>query len=156
MRAFVGAGKREIGLRCRAGLLDEPVQHDHPPVSIDIEQDSDGTIAGKARADFVKPVAHRPARRHANRPAELDRLQVLADASPVLRIHCPQPFADGLVAARRSEENGGYPLHRSPAAPARELLPQSVYYVRYIKSRTYLAAQTLDAAIAMVQADKAA
>lgn len=37
MRAFVGAGKREIRLWRLAGLLDEPVQQDHALTAIDIK-----------------------------------------------------------------------------------------------------------------------
>lgn len=111
MRSFVGVSTIEISLWCLARLLDETVQHDHPSSTIDIEQDSDDAIAVEFRADFVEPVAHRAARRHADRSAEFDRLQILADASSILSIHRPQPFAHWLAAGRRPEEDGGYPLH---------------------------------------------
>ena len=55
-----------------------------------------------------KPVAERPAKRHADRPSELHGREIGADCPAVFRRQPAQPIQHRLRSARRAIENNGY------------------------------------------------
>lgn len=78
----------------------------------------------KTRADFIDAAAHRSANRHSDRPAELDRFDVLSDSLRVIRIGQRfEPLPDGLATALGSVEDrwhslGGLRLALGTRAPS--------------------------------------
>ena len=59
----------------------------NPPKDDSSQQKPDDPVARKARADLVQAATHRAAGRHADRPSKLDRLDIFADAPPILLHH---------------------------------------------------------------------
>ena len=67
------------------GLLDKSVQQHHPSHLVDVEQNPRDPILCEVSSDFVNSIFQMPARRHPERPALLNRHNVMSDAFSILR-----------------------------------------------------------------------
>jgi hypothetical protein len=56
MLALVQSRKIQIRLRCRPGLLDDPMQENHPLIPIDIEENASNSIPGKFVLTSCRPL----------------------------------------------------------------------------------------------------
>src|SRR5262249_45959588 len=102
----------EVALGCLLRLLDECVKQDHPAF-VDAKQHAADTALGDVAADFPQSVAEGTAQRHADRPVELDVLDVLPDDLPIRIVQAPEPFTNGLAAGGQLVEGSGQALHVS-------------------------------------------
>jgi hypothetical protein len=84
MLALVAPRQLQILVRSLLCLLDESMQQDHPALLVDVEEHPRYSVLGQARPHLVDAIAYRSANGHADWPAELDGLNVLADPLPVL------------------------------------------------------------------------
>jgi len=83
MLPLVPSRQFEILVRCLLRFLDEAVQQNHSLFSVYIEQHASDAVLRKMRADLVDAISKRPANRHAQRPAELNCLDISPNAFPV-------------------------------------------------------------------------
>jgi hypothetical protein len=89
MLAFVPFRQFQIFVRSLLGFLDESMQQNHSASLIDIEKHARDSVLSQSRAHFIHAVTQRLANRHPDGPAELDRLDVLADPLPILLLKIP-------------------------------------------------------------------
>src|ERR1700749_1767665 len=75
---FLFASSRSSG-GSGAGFLDETVQQNHPALLFYVKQHASDAILAQRRANFVDSLAERSAQRHAQGPAKLNGLDILAD-----------------------------------------------------------------------------
>jgi hypothetical protein len=59
------------------------VQQNHPPLFVDVEEDTRNSVLGQVGPYFVDAAAKRSTGWHTNWPAKLHRLDILADAFPI-------------------------------------------------------------------------
>jgi hypothetical protein len=70
------------------------------------KQDTSDTALRQRAAHFPQSPSQRTAQRHANRPGELDILDVFADDLAVFGREALEPFAHGLAAGWQGVEEG--------------------------------------------------
>ena len=98
MFVLVAPRQFQIVVRRLLCFLDESVEQDHPAPPVDIKKHARDSVLGQARPHFMDAVAHWPANRHPNRPAELHGLDILSDAFPVIGWQLLEPFSQPLSA----------------------------------------------------------
>src|SRR5947209_2742804 len=106
MFVLVAPRQFQIVVRRLLCFLDESVEA--PPV--DIKKHARDSVLGQARPHFMDAVAHWPANRHPNRPAELHGLDILSDAFPVIGWQLLEPFSQPLSARFSAIEDRRNPL----------------------------------------------
>jgi hypothetical protein len=89
MLAFVPFRQFQIFARSLLSFLDESMQQNHSASLIDIEKHARDSVLNQSCPHLINAVAQRSAGRHSDRPAELDRLDVLADPLPILLLKIP-------------------------------------------------------------------
>jgi len=96
------------------GLLDEPVQQHHPTQLIDIKQNTCCPVLSEIGANLMDSIFQRTADRHPNRPAELDRLNVITDEPTILpRGEAQKPFPHRFPSCFGPIEDRGNAFDRS-------------------------------------------
>jgi hypothetical protein len=94
-------------VRSFLSLFDKSVQQDHPPFSIDVEKYPRNSILAQVRPNFEKAIGQRFANGHADRPAELNGLDVLPNPFAVfVRRQSLQPCSQRFAASLGPKENG--------------------------------------------------
>ena len=83
MLAFVTPCQFQSLVRRLLRLLDESVQQDHPAFPIDVKKYARNSVLHQARPHFIDAVTQWSANGHSDRPAELHRLDILADTLPI-------------------------------------------------------------------------
>src|SRR5947209_6313639 len=91
-------GQVDLSLRRLLGLFDEAMQQHHAFV-FHAEENAGDAATPQAAADFPQLAANRANEGHADRPRELNLLNVLADDLPVFGIQTPEPLSNGLPSA---------------------------------------------------------
>ena len=86
MLFLVSSRQGQFFIRCLLRFLYKTVEQHHSILRINVEQDACNPIVCEMRSDFKNSVTHNSTRRHSNRPAELDGLDVRSDSLPVIRI----------------------------------------------------------------------
>ena len=84
MLILVAARQVQILVRRLPRFLDESVEQDHMAFLVDIEKYACDSVLGQARPHFVDALAQWSTNGHPDWPAELSRLNVVADPLPVL------------------------------------------------------------------------
>lgn len=85
MLILVAVRQVQIFLRRLLRFLDESMQQNHPAFLVDIKEHPRDSVLGQARPHFVDTVAQWPPNGHPYWPAELHRLDILADVLPIFR-----------------------------------------------------------------------
>ena len=75
----------QIFVRGLLALLDNGMQQDPATLSIDVEEHARNAILLQARPHLIDTATQRPANRHPQRPTELHRLDIFADALAIVR-----------------------------------------------------------------------
>ena len=75
------------------------------------EQHAGNPAAIEVGANLEEPIAQRANCRHAYRPAELDRADVVTDSLAVVGAQPPQPIPDGLPSGGGQVERGWQSFH---------------------------------------------
>jgi hypothetical protein len=79
------------------------MQQDHASVP-DAEQNPSNSVA-QGGTHLAKALSKRPACRHSDRPAELNRLEVRSNPESILFVQEPQPTSNRLRSSRGAEED---------------------------------------------------
>lgn len=91
-------------IRRGLGLLDEALHDDDGGPAL--EKDEAGNLlVRQVAANLVEPVSELPAKRHAERPADLNGPEVRANDAAVVQIQASKPFEDGFIPCLRLVEN---------------------------------------------------
>lgn len=88
MLAHPGTGELENIIRCRSRFLHEAFD-DHEAILLLKEHDANDAVSLERAPDLEKTVAEWPAKRHTQRPAQLNGPQIFADDTPVIGRHAP-------------------------------------------------------------------
>jgi len=83
MFILVVARQVQILVRRLLRFLEESVKQDHAALFVDVKKDSRDSVLSQVRPHFIDAVSQWFTNGHPNRPAELHRLDILADTLPI-------------------------------------------------------------------------